>query len=95
VCNPSGQLEVNDVIHGDIDEKVVPDSEWRKRLVQHAIYERSQKNRRPPIEKYGTTCAVCAFNFDETYGKDYADGYIPIHHIKSALQNRNGPMLPF
>ena len=40
------------------------------------------KNRRLAIEKHGTTCAVCAFNFNETYGKDYADGYIQIHHIK-------------
>jgi hypothetical protein len=75
-------LEVDDVTHGEIDEKVVPDSEGRKRLVQHVSYERSQKNRREAIEKHGTTCAVCEFNFDETYGKDYADGYIQIHHIK-------------
>jgi hypothetical protein len=75
-------LEVDDVTHGDIDEKVVPDSEGRKRLVLHATYERSQKNRRLAIEKHGTTCAVCAFNFDNTYGEDYAKGYIQIHHIK-------------
>jgi len=25
---------------------------------------------------------VCEFNFDETYSKDYAHGYIQIHHIK-------------
>jgi putative restriction endonuclease len=25
---------------------------------------------------------VCEFNFDETYGKDDADGYIQIHHVK-------------
>ena len=75
-------LQVDDVIHGDVDEKVVPDSEGRKRLVQHATYERSQKNRRLAIEKHGTTCAVCNFNFDETYGEDHADGYIQIHHIK-------------
>lgn len=75
-------LQVDDVTHGDIDKKVIPDSEGRKRLVQHISYERSQKNRRLAIEKHGTTCAVCKFNFDETYGKDYADGYIQIHHIK-------------
>ena len=75
-------LQVDDVTHGDIDEKVVPDSEGRKRLVQHISYERSQKNRREAIKLHGTTCVVCTFNFDETYGKDYADGYIQIHHIK-------------
>jgi hypothetical protein len=25
---------------------------------------------------------VCGFNFDETYGKDHAAGYIQVHHIK-------------
>jgi 5-methylcytosine-specific restriction endonuclease McrA len=75
-------LQVDDVTHGEINEKVVPDSEGRKRLVQHAAYERSQKNRRLAIEKHGITCAVCSFNFDEIYGKDYAEGNIQIHHIK-------------
>jgi len=75
-------LRVDDATHGEITEKVVPDSEGRKRLVQHTLYERSPKNRRFAIDVHGTTCAVCTFNFDETYGKDYADGYIQIHHIK-------------
>jgi len=75
-------LEVDDVTHGDIEEKVVPDSEGRKRLVQHVSYERSQKNRREAIRLHGTTCTVCGSDFDHTYGEDYADGYIQIHHIK-------------
>jgi 5-methylcytosine-specific restriction protein A len=75
-------LQVDDVTHGDIDEKVVPNSEGRKRLVQHVSYESSQKNRRLAIKEHGTTCEVCKFNFDEFYGKDYADGYIQIHHVK-------------
>lgn len=32
-------LHVDDVTHGEIDEKVIPDSEGRKRLVQHVSYE--------------------------------------------------------
>jgi hypothetical protein len=75
-------LLVDDVTHGHIDEKVVPDTEGRKRLAQHVFYERSQKNRRAAIRIHGTTCAVCGFDFDETYGENYADGYIQIHHIK-------------
>ena len=30
----------------------------------------------------GSNPNPCTFNFDETYGKDYADGYIQIHHVK-------------
>ena len=78
-------LQVDDVIRGDVDEKVVPDSEGRKHLILQATYERSQKNRREAIKKHGTTCAVCTFNFDETYGKDYADGYVQIHHIRAVF----------
>jgi predicted HNH restriction endonuclease len=74
--------QVDDVTHGTVDEQVISDSEGRKRIVQHVSYERSQKNRREAIKKLGTTCAVCAFNFDEFYGKDYAQGHIQIHHIK-------------
>ena len=86
-------LQVDDVTHGDIDETVITDSEGRKRLVQHVSYERSQKNRRIAIKKHGTTCVVCKFNFDEAYGKDYADGYIQIHHIKP-LSEHEGTVDP-
>jgi hypothetical protein len=79
-------LQVDDVTHGDIDEKAVPDSEGRKRLVQHVKYERSSKNRERAIEIHGTICEVCRFDFDETYGNNYADSYIQIHHIKPLSQ---------
>ena len=54
----------------------------RERLGQHRTYERSPKNRRLAIQIHGTICTVCEFNFDETYGTEYAEGYIQIHHIK-------------
>ncbi len=79
-------LRVDDVAHGSVDDKVIPDSEGRKRIVQHVAYERSQKNRRLAIEEHGTTCAACGFNFDEFYGSEYADGYTQIHHIKPLSQ---------
>jgi hypothetical protein len=82
-------LQVDDVTHGDIDEAVIPDSEGRKRLVRHISYERSPKNRRLAIRLHGTTCAVCAFDFDETYGKNYADGYIQIPHIKPLSEHED------
>lgn len=75
-------LQVDDITHGDVDETVIPDSEGRKRIVQHVNYERSQKNRELAIQIHGTICAVCGFNFDEVYGRECADGYIQIHHIK-------------
>jgi hypothetical protein len=74
--------QVDDVTHGTVDEEEIPDSEGRKWIVQHVNYERSQKNRTRAIEIHGTTCTVCGFNFDEFYGREYADDYIQIHHVK-------------
>ena len=39
-------LQVDDIAHGTVDEKVIPDSEGRKRIVQHVAYERSRKKPR-------------------------------------------------
>ena len=86
-------LQVDDVTHGIVNEGTIPDSEGRKRIGLHASYERSPKNRERAIATHGTTCAVCTFNFDETYGEDYADGYIQIHHIKPLSKNE-GEMDP-
>jgi 5-methylcytosine-specific restriction enzyme A len=61
-------------------------SEGRRRIVQHVAYERSSKNRRLAIQTHGTTCAACEFDFDEFYGREYADGYIQIHHVKLLSQ---------
>ncbi len=79
-------LEVDDITHGTVDEKTVPDIEGRERIGLHVSYERSPKNRELAIEIHGTTCAACGFNFNDFYGREYADGYIQIHHIKPLSQ---------
>jgi hypothetical protein len=79
-------LHVDDVTHGTVDEETIPDSEGRRRIIQHVAYERSNKNRRLAIQAHGTTCAACGFDFDEFYGREYADGYIQIHHVKPLSQ---------
>jgi hypothetical protein len=86
-------LQVDDVAHGDVDEKVIPDSEGRKRIVQHISYERSRKNRELAIKIHGTVCQVCGFDFDEVYGRDYADSYIEIHHVRP-LSEHEGEVDP-
>jgi hypothetical protein len=86
-------LRVDDVTHGSVDEETVPDSEGRKRIVQHVQYERSSKNRGLAIQAHGTTCAACGFNFDDVYGSEFADGYIQIHHVKPVSEHE-GPVDP-
>jgi 5-methylcytosine-specific restriction protein A len=38
-------------------------------------------------------CQVCGFDFDEVYGRDYADSYIEIHHVKP-LSEHEGEVDP-
>ncbi len=75
-------LEIDQITSGEPTEKSFLSEEGRKLIRTHGTYERKPKNRALAIEIHGRTCTVCGFNFDETYGKDYADGYIQIHHIK-------------
>src|SRR5215218_4839970 len=86
-------LRVDDVTYGSVDEEAVPDSEGRKRIVQHVQYERSSKNRKLAIQAHGTACAACGFNFDHVYGREYAAGYIQIHHVKPVSEHE-GPVDP-
>ncbi len=52
------------------------------RLVQTTVnkYERSRKNRSLCISFHGTSCSICSFNFEETYGEKARD-YIHVHHV--------------
>jgi 5-methylcytosine-specific restriction protein A len=86
-------LQVDDVAHGSVDETVIPDSEGRKRIVQHIAYERSRKNRELTIKTHGTVCQACGFDFDQFYGRDYADSYIEIHHVRP-LSEHEGEVDP-
>lgn len=86
-------LQVDDITHGDVNETVIPDSKGRKQIVRHVSYERSRKNREMAIKLHGTVCQVCGFNFDEVYGRDYADSYIEIHHIRP-LSEHEGEVDP-
>jgi 5-methylcytosine-specific restriction enzyme A len=49
------------------------------RVVQ-TTKERNPALRKHAIEKYGTVCMVCGFDFDSVYGLDLAKGYIEVHH---------------
>lgn len=48
-------------------------------------YERHPLNRAACIQLKGTSCAVCDFNFKETYGS-LGEGFIHIHHLTPVSQ---------
>jgi len=48
------------------------------RLTSH--YERNPELRTAAVLIHGETCAVCGFNFEETYG-EHGRGFIEVHHL--------------
>ncbi len=57
-----------------------------KKIARHIRYERNPHNRREAIRIQGNKCKVCGFDFDIVYGKELADGYIEVHHIKQLAE---------
>lgn len=49
--------------------------------VELTKYERNREARLLCIKHHGAKCAVCGFDFGETYGDDFK-GMIEVHHIK-------------
>lgn len=48
-------------------------------------YERNAAARTACIDHWGTTCAVCGFDFGAAYGR-IGDGYIHVHHLLDLAQ---------
>lgn len=55
--------------------------EGAKRTIHINVYERDPNARRKCIEKWGTKCSVCSFDFAERYG-ELGEGFIHVHHLK-------------
>lgn len=56
------------------------DVEGRQIYQMSKTHERSRANRALAIQFHGTTCQVCSFNFEATYGS-ISKGYVEIHHL--------------
>jgi len=55
--------------------------EGKVRQIKSNKYERNPQARKICIEKYGTNCSVCGFDFVKTYG-DIGKDFIHVHHLK-------------
>ncbi len=65
-------------------EEIAPSTTHVEGSVRQAtvnIFERNPAARAACIAHYGTTCAVCSFDFGKTYGK-IGEGFIHVHHLK-------------
>ena len=68
--------------HG-YDQQFEAGEEGRRRLHMYYSYERSPKNRARSLAVHGTLCVVCGFDFNKTYGPEFAMSYIEVHHTTS------------
>ena len=59
--------------------------EGATRQVTVNAYERDPTARQACIARYGSSCIVCGFSFQERYGEKGA-GYIHVHHLKPLSQ---------
>ncbi|MEI7803444.1 MAG: HNH endonuclease [Bacteroidota bacterium] len=73
----TGDEQFADEIPFDREEKLF---EGAKRTIVVNAYERNSKARQLCIEHYGTTCSVCEFDFEKTYGELGKD-FIHVHHL--------------
>ncbi|GAA4362812.1 HNH endonuclease [Kangiella marina] len=54
--------------------------EGSKKIITVNSYERNSKARSECINRYGVSCTVCGFNFENTYGRR-GKGFIHVHHL--------------
>ena len=54
--------------------------EGKQKQITVSKFERNPEARRACLEHYGTSCAVCEFDFGDRFG-EVADGYIHVHHL--------------
>lgn len=54
--------------------------EGASRSIAVNAYERDPRARKACLEHYGTTCAVCGFDFGAAYGA-IGQGFIHVHHV--------------
>ena len=76
-----GNIKGRSDTYTDQDNTELVVMEGGKKTVKLNHYERNPKNRKRCIEKYGYKCAVCGFDFYETYG-EIGKNFIHIHHLK-------------
>lgn len=59
--------------------------EGKKYKKEVNVYKRSKEIRDKVVELHGTTCEVCGFDFEKTYGW-WGKDYIEVHHIDPISQ---------
>jgi hypothetical protein len=64
----------------EVDEPT-PLAEGARYQITVNAYERNPENRRQCIERHGTVCCICKFDFGAAYGEMFS-GMIHVHHLR-------------
>lgn len=80
--------EENDEWNEPLLDNALGKTEGQKKEYVTVRYERNRQNRELCIKLFGTTCYVCGFDFERTYG-NIGCGFIEVHH-RTPLYNSNG-----
>ena len=81
--NIENKITVNIFKKSDNDNTVsIHYKDGKEVSVQLTRYERNPKNRALALKYHGNTCLACGFNFNDFYGKELANDFIEVHHIK-------------
>ena len=73
--------EINNILPEELNQEDLKTlTEGAKKEITVNAYERSSEARQKCIEKYGTNCQVCGFDFEKIYGEIGKD-FIHVHHL--------------
>jgi hypothetical protein len=74
--------ETSAVVYADeLSDDLLEFVEGEKKSVYINVYERDPKARQACINKHGTVCCICDFDFGKIYGTAF-NGKIHVHHLK-------------
>lgn len=65
------------------EEKTYPEGNPNRAFITR--YERNPHARKACIAKFGYSCSVCGFNFENTYG-ELGKGFIHVHHLEQVAK---------
>jgi hypothetical protein len=62
-------------------------TEGKQKVIISTAIERNPKVRKEALKRFGYNCAVCGFNFEETYG-EWGRYFVEIHHIQPLSESK-------
>lgn len=71
--------EKDNIIYPDEVDRTLNYIEGQTKTILVNSYERNRAARQKCIERFGTTCQICEFNFEDNFG-DIGSEFIHVHH---------------